>query len=457
MANAETAQLKTTAGLLPRSSRAADDHAPRAFMGERWLHVFQMATESICDAIVNSAEPYPAIAKTIDDAAKALRCRRSKMAETLVAHAMGDPRLSSLSPVFAAQAHLILVAAAAGAGDAFLWVRRETGKLMRVAALREEADWDNAEVLARLVGESPHPFAVWNSAEGTAVRICRRDACQGVFVLTAVGETEPGTTEALTAAAAKQLSMVLERWHLLDWSQAREQALLKSSEKKMVRLGYDLHDGPLQEIAALANEIKFLRADIEPLVLQEARGAVSEGFENLIEQVAGLEQTMRGIAQSLETATLRRESLDVLVRRETAEFERRTGVTIETSLDGDLTGLTESQRIALYRVVQEALTNVREHSHASRVSVKLTSDKDGVALTISDDGRGFEMATELDAAARRGRLGLIGIAERIRLLGGVLRLSSEPGRGTTLTVTLAPWLPPASFAEQDTTAPPYFS
>jgi signal transduction histidine kinase len=452
--------MKTLARRKARAARATDGVAPpHAIAGERWLRTFAAAAETICEASLGSADPDLAIAQTIDETSAVLRCPRSTTAEVLLELAMGDPRLASVSPGLAAQAHLALVAAATASDDAVLWARTETGTLVRLAALHDPAGGEGTDALAALASDLAEPIAVRTDGNQMAVRICRRGVCQGVLVLIAGDEPYDAAAETLALATAGRLSIVLERWHLLDWNQAREQALLKASEKRMVRLGYDLHDGPLQEIASLAAEIGFVRADIAPFVQESARPAINDGFENLIEQAARLEQAMRGIAQSLETSALRRESLDVLIHREVAAFERRTGIATVCHLDGELVSLTESQRIALFRAVQEALTNVREHSHASRVAVELLSDTEGVTLTITDNGRGFDVPTELEAAAGRGRLGLIGIAERIRLLGGLFRVSSVPGSGTTLAMSLAPWSPIAPLADQTAPAalPYYFS
>jgi signal transduction histidine kinase len=455
VANKEAWRMHT---LARRGAHVADGVAPpRGIAGERWLRTFATAAQQICAASLGATDPALAIAQAIDETSARLRCGRSSAAEILIDHAMGDPQMASVSPGLAVHAHLALVAGAIGSRDAFLWLQTETGALMRLAALRNTDGWESVEALASLTCDLTEPFAVRNEGSEIGVRICQRGVCQGVLVLTDVDETQAATAETLAPATAKRLSVVLERWHLLNRNQTREQALLKASEKRMARLGYDLHDGPLQEIASLAAEIGFVRADIEPLVRDSARAAIKDGFESLIEQAARLEQAVRGIAQSLETSALRRESLDVLIRREIAGFQRRTGIATVCRLGGELVGLTESQRIALYRVVQEALTNVREHSDASRVAVELLSDAGGVKLTISDNGQGFDVPTELEAAARRGRLGLIGIAERIRLLGGLFRISSMPGCGTTLALSLAPWSPIAPPADQTTPSPYYFS
>jgi signal transduction histidine kinase len=100
-----------------------------------------------------------------------------------------------------------------------------------------------------------------------------------------------------------------------------------------------------------------------------------------------------------------------------------------------------SQRIAVLRVVQEAFTNVRAHSEATAVQVDLRATDDGDDLRIADNGRGFDLRATAAAAARRGRLGIVGMNERVRLLGGVFTIESLPGIGTTVVVSIPAWRP----------------
>jgi signal transduction histidine kinase len=91
--------------------------------------------------------------------------------------------------------------------------------------------------------------------------------------------------------------------------------------------------------------------------------------------------------------------------------------------------------------VQEGLANVREHSGATHVTVALGRVADGVRLVVADDGAGFDVPQTVVASARRGRLGLVGMSERVRLLGGAFSLSSAPGEGTEIRVSLPEWRP----------------
>ena len=126
-----------------------------------------------------------------------------------------------------------------------------------------------------------------------------------------------------------------------------------------------------------------------------------------------------------------------------AEIEptRNAGVEVAVEIDLDAELVTASQRIALLRIAQEGLSNVRDHSGAASVSLSVLDHGTHVTLRLTDDGAGFNVERTLVRAARRGRLGLVGMAERVRLLGGTFDLESSPGAGTTIAVTLPRWKP----------------
>jgi signal transduction histidine kinase len=113
------------------------------------------------------------------------------------------------------------------------------------------------------------------------------------------------------------------------------------------------------------------------------------------------------------------------------EVERSTGMEIHRDIDAALDLLPDSHRTCVFRVVQEALTNASRHSGARTIDVRVTRDGRSVKVRVSDDGRGF------DAVAAKGKgIGLLGMEERVRELGGHMHLSSVPGRGTSVEISL---------------------
>jgi signal transduction histidine kinase len=115
------------------------------------------------------------------------------------------------------------------------------------------------------------------------------------------------------------------------------------------------------------------------------------------------------------------------------EFRKRTHVECRLHLPEQNPALNEAQSIAIFRIVQESLTNIVKYAQANKVSIALTREDGGYRLEIQDDGQGFD----LGKSKKKGSFGLQGIEERVRMLGGKLSVETEPGRGVKLTAHLS--------------------
>ena len=215
--------------------------------------------------------------------------------------------------------------------------------------------------------------------------------------------------------------------------------LAEANERLLVRLGFDIHDGPLQQVHVLAQDIHLLREQIVALVDGEYRDQVVGRFADVDAQLTEIHRDLRDLAQSLEPRSLLRRTLPNAVRHELGVHGRRTGMATSIEFEGAFDTLTPSQRIALLRVLQEALSNIRQHSGARAVSVSLQDDGEGVLMAIRDDGRGFDPEQARPAENGDGGLGLTGMRERLRLLGGRLELESAPGGPTAVRAVLPRW------------------
>jgi signal transduction histidine kinase len=230
-------------------------------------------------------------------------------------------------------------------------------------------------------------------------------------------------------------------------SDAREPGLAAANERLLVRLGFDLHDGPLQQVYALAQDVRLLREQMVEFVGSEHCKTLVGRFDDLESQLAELHQDLRDLAHSLEPRSLLQQPLPQAVERELAALKRRTGISTSVVLDGSFDALTASQRIALLRVLQEALSNVRHHSGSREVAVILRDETfKGLCMEIRDEGRGFDPARVVPAEDGETGMGLVGMRERLRLLGGRLEIESAPGGPTTVRATLPRWLPLAHSA-----------
>jgi signal transduction histidine kinase len=201
------------------------------------------------------------------------------------------------------------------------------------------------------------------------------------------------------------------------------QQLVATQEEERKNLSRELHDHVGQMLTALRMElgrIDRLRSAGDTRVA----GAVAESRQ----LVDNMVRTVRDLALGLRPSMLDDFGLQPALEWHVRDFGRRFGVPVELTVDGDFDLLPEQHRTCVYRSVQEALTNCVRHARASRIAVSVNRLADGLAVTVTDDGVGF------DPAQRAGGLGLRGIEERVRDLHGVMAIKSAPGVGTTLTI-----------------------
>ncbi len=252
---------------------------------------------------------------------------------------------------------------------------------------------------------------------------------------------EKNRASAYLATAAQALAPVLEREFLLDRSKQREHVLVAASERRLTRLAFDLHDGPVQDVLALAGEVRELKRDLDPFIMESHRDLAQGRFDDALSRLTELDRTLRAAAHSLETSSVVSRPLGEIVHGVADTFAARTGVECGVVIQGEVDALSDSQRIVIFRAIQEALANAHEHGHASSVSVDVHTHRSATDVSITDDGRGFEVVSDLAKAVQRGRLGIVGISERVRLLGGSLHIDSAPGGPTTLQFSLPRWEP----------------
>jgi signal transduction histidine kinase len=212
-------------------------------------------------------------------------------------------------------------------------------------------------------------------------------------------------------------------------------ASLAATQRRAVRTGYDLHDGAIQHVLVTGLELQSLRRDLED-VPEPQRQKPLERLSIVLARLLALENDLRDLAHSLETPSRAEVPLAERAFAEIAAFEQETAITTDVHVSGDFEGTTRSQRIAVVRVLQGALANVRRHSGAQRVKVELVGEDERIELRVEDDGRGFDAAAALADSARRGRLGLVSMSERVRLLGGEFDLDSRPGGPTRVSISL---------------------
>jgi len=196
------------------------------------------------------------------------------------------------------------------------------------------------------------------------------------------------------------------------------------------RLARDLHDTLAHTLSALTVQLEALRTLLanDPAATQ---GAAREAVEDLVGQARrGLDESRKAI-QALRTDRVDTVGLVGALRDMLQSFQARTGVQARLSVAGQSPDLTTTEAQTLFRIAEEALTNVERHAAAQQVEVRLACGSDRLDLVIRDDGVGFDPAV-IDAS----RYGLTGMQERAGIIGATLEVDSHPGGGTELWCTL---------------------
>ncbi len=358
----------------------------------------------------------------------------------LFTQATGNPRLLELPPLLAAETQLNLMVGLDVLAEISLW-RRTAGGLECILSVGDPGEPSRrvrAEAKAVLRGRSRLSLLGGSNLRSTAVL---RFGQPYAAVVGRLGSVEPDIADAFLAQAASALSPVVEREQLLEHSAQREHTLVGASERRLMRLGFDLHDGPIQDVLALAADVRLLQQQVFPFVLEEYRDQAFGRFDDLTSRLTELDRELRELAHSLETKSVISRPLGEILHREIDTFSERAGVAATLEIRGEADSLSSAQRITVFRAIQEALANIREHAGATSVTVRIRARRSSIEVQIADDGIGFEVERALAKAAQRGRLGIVGIAERVRMVGGTFELESALGGPTTLKLTLPRWEP----------------
>ncbi|TKB34736.1 MAG: PAS domain S-box protein [Nitrospira sp.] len=238
------------------------------------------------------------------------------------------------------------------------------------------------------------------------------------------------------ADISKRVKMGLELEHqLLLLGQKQEELeslagkLIEAQEQERRRIARELHDDFNQRLAALAVELETLErtpdAFPEPVVQQ---------LTAVRDHVGRLSDDLHDLAYRLHPSLLEHVGLEVAARDHVTEFMKRTGLPVTLTAREVPGAIAPEVATNLFRVMQESLHNVLKHARATEVTVKLSGSSKGIGLSVRDNGQGFDLEGK---DARMKGIGLVSMQERMRLMGGFLRIHSLPGDGTKVCA----WIP----------------
>lgn len=204
----------------------------------------------------------------------------------------------------------------------------------------------------------------------------------------------------------------------------------RSQEDERRRIARELHDGTVQALVAIGRRLELIAQHSQDPGMLNELAAVRQ-------QVSEAANEVRRFSRELRPLVLEDLGLVAALRYLSNQHTEQFGTPVNLTVHGTLRGLPADQELVLFRIYQETLTNISKHAQATRVDALLEVDAEGLTMEVVDDGLGFEAEMAPTDLAQRGHFGLMGIQERVQLLGGRLAIESTPGRGTQVSI----WLP----------------
>ncbi|PRR74746.1 sensor histidine kinase [Neomoorella humiferrea] len=206
--------------------------------------------------------------------------------------------------------------------------------------------------------------------------------------------------------------------------------IIRAQEEERKRVAREIHDGPAQSMANLA-----MRAEYCLKLLDKDPAKVRQELADLQNMVAISLQDVRKIIFDLRPMVLDDLGLVPALKRFFTIYNEKYGLEIEFIFFGKERRLESTVEIALFRIIQEAINNIKKHAQATNAKVKMEIQPDKVMVSISDNGRGFDLSSVQDRKDGRG-YGLVSMRERVQLLNGEMVVDTAPGKGTHISIII---------------------
>ncbi len=263
-----------------------------------------------------------------------------------------------------------------------------------------------------------------------AVPIVSGNRSFGTLAVGSLQETKRfSTTEVSTlAGVGRQAGIAIDNARLYENMRYYARQITRAQEDERKRIAREAHDETAQILVALSRRLDALM--VSPEIPHDA---FAKGLEGVRELTTHALQSVRRFSQDLRPPVLDDLGFVPAIRGLTRNLED-AGVETELRVSGVPYRLSPEEELVLFRIAQESLNNVRRHAEASRAEVLVSFNHDSVQMVVEDDGQGFDAPNKFVDLVTSGKLGLIGMQERARILGGTLRIESEPGEGTRVVV-----------------------
>ena len=204
--------------------------------------------------------------------------------------------------------------------------------------------------------------------------------------------------------------------------------LVMAEERERKKISVALHDEVAQTLAAARMRIDLLRSKPGD---DDSRRALDEAQQLLVQAI----RETRSLMTDISNPVLYDMGLQVAVQSLTEEVKARNGISFSSSFSGSLKTLDQDMEVMIFQVVKELVQNIVKHSGARKASIRIVEEKDDVKVVVADDGLGFDVGS-VGAVGLDGGFGLFSIRERVKSYGGKIKIESEPGKGSEVTVML---------------------
>ena len=308
----------------------------------------------------------------------------------------------------------------------------QTGKPIVVDDLHQVKQWTGLAVKAGMRSFAAVPLVardrvvgVMDLADSQAARLSSQD----VECLTSVGNA---------------IGVAVENAYLYRSMRYYVQQVTRAQEDERARIARELHDDTIQSLIVLSRRL-------EALAKADARQspARAQQLDELRKSTDDAIQGIRRFNRDLRPSTLDDLGLAPALEGLASSMTEIDGIPTGVWVTGERRRLSPEVELALFRIAQEALNNVKKHAEATEVVINVEFIDGAVEMAVHDNGKGFTLPAPLEEQATAGHLGLIGMRERARLLGGTLTIQSQPQLGTKVVVTV----PDALASPAETTGP----
>ena len=222
--------------------------------------------------------------------------------------------------------------------------------------------------------------------------------------------------------------------------------ITKTQEEERKRIARELHDDTVQSLIAMGQRIELIKETLDDP--EEARARLSE----VRSMVTGVIASVRQFSRDLRPLTLEDLGLPASMQYLVNQLAQSEGIEVNLKVEGEPEGLPADMEVAIYRILQEALNNVKKHAYATQVKVTALFTQSQIKLTVQDNGQGFEVPETLTDFASNGSFGMMGLQERAKLFGGNVIVRSHPNQGTTILLIMPRQSVPSQFEVPQTSA-----